>query len=335
MQLSRESYCRSVLEVEELRTQRDEKERVWIVDGQGNVFTEEDLKRGRVSYRSTQKTQPTDMQEESIPGADDTDEKERTSAEAGIDKEMLVYLEHIARYLFMPALQRDESLNLSRYKGGVLRQRLTEMAWVKTHKVNTGRRSGQVTLLEVTEVGYEFLASMKIRIGRPRGRGGFVRRYYAHKLKQYAEATWPGCVANIEDDSLGRPADVTVKTLDGRNVAFEVFITGESKEVRGIVQDARLFDEVIVCAPDSGSLENLKARVASVLNADALKKVTFHLISAYILAEAESTAKSIVESQRQKRQHKPQPQSSPKSSKFDDQLLFPTSETEKSRPNQK
>jgi hypothetical protein len=195
------------------------------------------------------------------------------------------YLEHTARSPFMPALQRDEMLKLSRYKGSLLRQRLAELGWLQQHKANTGRRSGQLTLLEVTEAGYGFLASMKIKTERPRGRGSFLHKYYAHKLKEHAEATWRGCVARIEDASQGRPADVTVR-IPGqpeRIITFEIFMTGEAKEIRGIARDIEILNQVIVCATNPGALESLQARARENLGEEFLQKVEFHLISQYLM----------------------------------------------------
>jgi hypothetical protein len=73
----------------------------------------------------------------------------------------------------MPILQRDQQLDLSKYRGSTIRQRLIDTGWIKSHKVSAvsaGRRSGQLILLEVTEAGYEFLAAMKIKTERPRER---------------------------------------------------------------------------------------------------------------------------------------------------------------------
>ncbi len=254
---------------------------------------------------------------------------------APVYKELVVYLEHIAQHPFMSILQREQTLGLSKYRGAIIRQSLMEAGWVMPHRVSTGKRSGQLVLLEVTEAGYEFLASMKIKAERPKGRGGFLHRYYAHRLKEFAEATWGGCAARIEDASQGRPADVTVRIpgpAKERIIAFEVFMTGESKEVKGIVQDVGLFDEVIVCATDAGALESLKARAVQALDADMLARVTFSTISRYLLPEVESAGKETTDKPQKKSLRKYQAQNPPRPSKSDNQVLIPPLNLEKSRP---
>jgi DNA helicase HerA-like ATPase len=292
IQQSRERYCRTSQEVADLLEEETEPQapehRTWIVDAQGTVFTSD----------RTQEYQDAKAAEGSVhmpaePVREKADRKTggqahgATEPESRVDRKLMEYLEHTARSPFIPALQRDEMLKLSRYKGSLLRQRLTKLGWIRQHKANTGRKSGQLTLLEVTEAGYEFLASVKARVERPRGRGGFLHKYYAYKLKEYAEATWPSCDARIEDASQGRPADVTVR-IPGppqRVIALEIFMTGEAKEIRGIARDIELFDRVIVCAASPGALESLQARARDTLGEELLQKVEFHLISQYLMNE--------------------------------------------------
>lgn len=80
---------------------------------------------------------------------------------------------------------------------------------------------------------------------------GFLHKYCAHKLKEYAEATWSGSVGQIGDESRSRPADVTVTVLERSSrqkeqvTAFEVFMTGQAKEVRGIAKEPDLFNRTV------------------------------------------------------------------------------------------
>ena len=219
----------------------------------------------------------------------DGDGPQSAQLEVPIHKETIDYLEQVAAHPFTPTLQRDKALGLSRYKGTTIRKGLMVAGWVKSHKVNTGKRSGQLVLLEVAEAGYEFLSSLNIRTRKPRGRGGFTHRYYAYKLKEYAEATWLGCTATIEDGRRGRPVDVSVGILTSapdkneRTIAFEVFITGAAKEVKGIAKDLEIFDQVIVCTPNPGSLEALKSRTEQELGQELSSRVTFSLISQFLI----------------------------------------------------
>lgn len=177
-----------------------------------------------------------------------------------------------------------------------LRKLLLASGWITLHRASTGRRSGQLTLLEVTEEGYEVLASMRIRANRPRGRGGFLHRYYAFKVKQYAEITWPGCVAIIEDGSQGRPADVTVQPSGqpSPTIAFEIFVTSEDKEIRGILRDVELFGEIVVCALTPAALESLENRARDTLGDPALQTVRFELVSKYLVSDTGKTEASQV-----------------------------------------
>jgi hypothetical protein len=79
--------------------------------------------------------------------------------------------------------------------------------------------------------------------------------------------------------------DVAVRIPDetDRTLAFEIFMTGEAKEVRGIARDVELFDEVVVCAPDAGALESLRNRARESLGPHNLGKVTFSLVSQYLI----------------------------------------------------
>ncbi len=314
VRLSRERYCRPVSKVEDLlRSRAEDSKQVkagpWPVDPLGNVYiTEEpDL------------LQETAAMDPLAPGRDVSRKPSQRPETGGpnVDKELLDYLEHLANRPFAPALQRDEALGLSRYKGEVLRSRLVESGLARAHRVSTGKRSGQLTLLEVTETGYNLLASMKIKWTRPRGRGGFTHRYYAHKIKQHAEVTWPGCAASIEDGSRGRPVDVAVTVPAGSehhkelSIAFEVYITGEAKELRGIARDVDLFDHVVVCSPDPGLLESLKARATKALGNEMLSKVTFGPVSRYLVSQESGVAASLAypkESQRSLPKSRPKEQ---------------------------
>jgi len=108
-------------------------------------------------------------------------------------RDLVTYIEHATKWPFMPISDRDRELDLSKYKGNKIRSELLSAKMIRPHKVNTGGRSGQKTIIEVSEAGYLLLHSMGIQTSKPRGRGGFPHRYYAHMLKEYAERRWIGC----------------------------------------------------------------------------------------------------------------------------------------------
>ena len=253
---------------------------------------------------------------------------------SGIDQELITYLTHVAAHPYVPVIQRDQMLFVSKYKGSTTRKRMMEAGWVRSHKVGTGRRSGQLVLLEVTGRGYEFLSSMRIRVERPKGRGGFLHRYYAIKIKEYAEATWPEWTATVEDGTQGRPVDVLVRTADdsGRTIAFEIFMTGEAKEVRGIARDVQLFDQIIVCAVSPGALEALQARAREAMDNEMLSKVTFSLISQYLISGGlpQETAKPPLPSRRTSLSRTPRRKDSKTPEQVREQDLDPKPSLEKS-----
>ena len=72
VQLSRQRYCHHVSEVEKLLARRNEEERFWIVDGQGNVFTGDDVKKGRAPSPRPQRTRPSDTPEQPTPETEDS-----------------------------------------------------------------------------------------------------------------------------------------------------------------------------------------------------------------------------------------------------------------------
>ena len=333
---SRELYCRTKEEAERIlsgESDEDEPkgatERLWVVDPRGLVSTG-----GRqpqlASLPEFGPEMPTEISEE--PKTEESFDTAQ-APKSPYHRDLVTYIEHAAKWPFMPISDRDKELGLSRYKGNKVRSELVEVNLIKQHKVNTGRRSGQKIMIEVTGAGYLLLNSIGIQAKRPRGRGGFVHKYYAHMLKEYAEQRWHGCVATVEDASYGRPVDVAVKipaTTSGakeRLIAFEVFITGEEKEVTGIAKDVELFDRVIVCAVSQSEVEVLTRRAHRSLGEELLSKVDFILVSEY-LDTPEQEKKT--PSQEWGSHERSQPVKT--ESKIDDQVLKPKSEVEKSGP---
>ena len=188
-------------------------------------------------------------------------------------------------------------------------------------------------LLEVTHAGDLLLSSIGVKTNRPKGRGGFLHKYYCHALKDYAEQRWLGCLATVEDASYGRPADVSVKIPHSgsgtkeRLIAFEMFVTGEEKEVTGIVRDTDIYDRIIVCAVSQSELEALMRRARRSLEEELLRKVDFGLISEYLVAGP--ARDNSTESERISERHTG---ASKTASEFDDQVLMSKSVLEKNGP---
>ena len=89
------------------------------------------------------------------------------------------YLIEIARTPFEPATDRDKRLvGNSGYKGNSLRTKLVQRNMVAAHKIFTGKRGGQITLFETTPEAWKYLNSIKAGVEPPRGKGGFLHKYY-------------------------------------------------------------------------------------------------------------------------------------------------------------
>lgn len=205
-----------------------------------------------------------------------------------LDNRLVRYLQDISEHPFSPALERDERLGHSKYQGVQVRRALSDQDLVRSHRVSAGKRSGQLTLLELTSAGEEQLRSVGVRVRRPKGRGGFLHRYYMHRLAEYAQRTWPDATVELERraDGSERYPDVTVliPTDDEsvRSIALEVFMTGETKELRGLAQDVELFDEVYLCAETAEIADSLRKKAERSIPSEQLAKVTFSPIGPFL-----------------------------------------------------
>jgi len=180
-------------------------------------------------------------------------ESERT----WLTKEQTDYLYEIARSPFEPQSKRDARLHLSGYKGDRLRSELQAEGLIRIHKLNIGKRGGLITLLEPTQKAYEYLESIKAKIAKPKGKAGFIHVFWQHSVaelfKEKAEV-W------IEDSRGGKLVDVGMK-MNGKNVAIEIALKGEEKELRNVARDLEFYDEVILLVEETKTYENLRSKV--------------------------------------------------------------------------
>lgn len=75
-----------------------------------------------------------------------------------------------------------------------------------------------------------------------------------------------------------------------RSIAFEVFMTGETKELRGLAQDVELFDKVYLCAETADIADSLRKKAERLIASERLAKVTFSPIGPF-LSEPTAPAK--------------------------------------------
>ena len=177
-------------------------------------------------------------------------------------REALEYLDAIQKNPFPPATERDRLLGLSSYKGNLLRKVLSEKGLITVHQLSTGHVGNTMTLLEITNRGWEFLRDEGFKIHVPRGHGSWRHRYFQNKLQRWFLENYPGCKAEIEQQEIGNKAvDIGVE-IGGRKIAVEVQIEGEEKELNNIVRDLEAgWDEVIICSQQKDTLERIKKRL--------------------------------------------------------------------------
>lgn len=203
-------------------------------------------------------------------------------------RELIDYLIHIASNPFVPAMERDRQLNLSRYKGGVLRLKLKTAGLTQEHKVGTGTRSGQLLLLECTNSAMDLLQQQRIKVPPIPGRGGFLHKFYAHQIATWAQSTWPDSTIEFEGGTSERPVDVLVRVpgQPERSVAFEIHVSGNpNRESEAIARDAELYDEVWVCAAKSSDLDSIKTRL-NHLPPELKSKIQYGNVSQFIVFDA-------------------------------------------------
>jgi hypothetical protein len=172
-------------------------------------------------------------------------------------KQLMDYLIEIANFPFEPATKRDERLGLSGYKGDRHRTELEKRGMIRMHKINTGKRGGLITLLETTDKAYEYLESIEAKVTKPKGKGGFIHAFWQNKvadlLKDRAEV-W------IEDSRSGKLVDVGMKK-DGKDIAIEIALNGEEKELVNVAKDSEFYDKIIILTEKQKTSDSLREKL--------------------------------------------------------------------------
>lgn len=190
------------------------------------------------------------------------------------------YLIDIAKTPWEPATERDKRLKLSGYKGDALRSKLTQRGMVEANKIATGKRGGQVSLLEVMQEGWAYLRSIKSGIEPPPGKGGFLHKYYQHKVQEMLVSA-VALDVRIEDASTGKSVDVSAE-INGQRVAYEILVTGIEKEKSNIVKDVSGYDRVVMLVSDDRQLEELQEWIDSELDSNLRDKVEVSTIVEFL-----------------------------------------------------
>jgi len=184
----------------------------------------------------------------------------------------LAYLRDVASHPYVPALDRDRRLGLSRGQGVRIRRHLTECGLVSSQRVSTGRRAGQVLLLSLTAIGAKELEGAGVPADVIDSHD--VRRgFYLHRLRAFASRTWPGAtvsdrpsasasqaiglVVRIPDDIGGKPA---------RSVAFQV-ISEETTRLQALLSELTCFEEAYLWTKSPRGAHVLQQQLARYLPA--------------------------------------------------------------------
>jgi hypothetical protein len=183
--------------------------------------------------------------------------------------------------------QLDRYCNISLYKGHQLRNKLAGRKYIEAHKIKTGKKGNPITVLEVTESGWQYLETIKAKVERYKGVGGFVHCYWQRKIKEWYERKYKGCKATIEDKSSGRAVDVGVY-FGNKKTAVEIMIKGEQKEISNVTKDLEHYDVVMCCAEDWEALNSLRERVEKEVEEDKRERVWFRVLSKFCMEQPAS-----------------------------------------------
>lgn len=201
-----------------------------------------------------------------------------------VTKEETDYLIAVVKNPFVAVTQLDRYCGMSLYKGHQLRDKLASREYIKAHKIKTGKKGNPVTVLEITQSGWQYLESIKAKVEKYQGIGGFIHCYWQNKIKEWYECKYKTCKALIEDKSSGKAVDIGVHFSD-KKTAVEVLIHGEEKEISNIIKDLEHYDVVMCCAEDWEALNSLKERVKKEVDKDKQESVWFKVLRDFVVSD--------------------------------------------------
>lgn len=186
--------------------------------------------------------------------------KDEPSPEVDLDKETLDYLESLARDPFLSVSERNQTLELSAWRGQRIKSRLLEEGLVREVAINPGGRGERFKLYELTSSGRDLLARYGVKPAVGLGRGGIAHQWWTATIVEYLQSQ--GLEVAIEDDSRGARVDLAFRA-DGRDVAVEVEL-GEAghAEVNARKNLAAGYDLVVTLLENLEVLPRLKERLS-------------------------------------------------------------------------
>ncbi|MEK7856880.1 MAG: hypothetical protein AAB288_12375, partial [Acidobacteriota bacterium] len=115
---------------------------------------------------------------------DNEPQKQNKREAKDLDIKLLDYIRAIADDQCVPSAIRDEKLKLSAGKGFARRSELLKLGLIEEVKVLTGKKGGQVTLLDITSAGRDLLARHHIKLNT-KGKGGLKHQYFQNVMQRW------------------------------------------------------------------------------------------------------------------------------------------------------
>lgn len=177
-----------------------------------------------------------------------------TSQESGIriSEEAQVLLRDAVENPFTPITERYDSNELSYHKGNEAKKELVEKGLVREASISKG--DTRIKLLDITEVGVEFLEEEGIEFQR-KSRGGIEHRYWQEHIREWLmEHGWASKTEVLNADVYGNNGK--------QEIVVEVALSSDDREIEHI-QD-RLesgFDHIIIACRSQNVKEKLEQKL--------------------------------------------------------------------------
>jgi Helicase HerA, central domain len=158
---------------------------------------------------------------------------------------------------YIPATERQRSLNFTTYMAGKLYSELIEKGYLIEYEIKVNLRGRPQKFYELTKQGINLIGKQNLGAGK----GGFLHRFHQHRLKDVFERQ--GYKAVIEECKKGKCADLGLTDKSGKAIAVEIAMSVQG-EISNIEKDlAACWKEVWTLCNSETILNNIKAEWAS------------------------------------------------------------------------
>lgn len=165
-----------------------------------------------------------------------------------------------ARRVPPPLTHIYQNAGLSRKQGRQAVQGLCQRGLVREHRFSTGRRGGRLSLLELTEAGWQAASQRGVRQPRPLTRGGWAHDVIAGALVAIGRRT--GWRVDCEQPLGGGRVDVVWQGSDGRRIAYQIGLSDPQREAETLARMAGRADtttvRLVAVVPDKGFGQRLQ-----------------------------------------------------------------------------